>query len=365
MDRRRRTIRYKLLGRTGCRVSELCLGTMTFGRHDLGWGNDDPRQVREMFDVFAEAGGNFVDTSDAYTGGVSERSVGEAIAADRDHWVVATKYSSSFEGDPSKAGNSRKHMVEAVEASLKRLGTDHIDVYFLHVWDGMTPIDEVMQGLDDLVRQGKVVYVGLSNTPAWVCGAAWATAGLRGWAPLVSIQVGYSLVQRTVERELIPMATALDMAVLAYGPLGAGLLTGKALTSSDRSGRAGVVPDGRTRPIVEEVLAVAEEIGSTSARVALSWLRSRPGVVIPILGARTAAQLRDNLGCLDVVLDEPQLDRLDAVSAIDLGYPHSQHDRDRIRDVVTGGIAERIDVHRPLLGPSPMSALERRHRRPS
>src|SRR4051812_48462707 len=186
-------MRYKLLGRTGCRVSELCLGAMTFGRHDLGWGNEDLRQVREMCAAFADAGGNFLDTSDAYTGGVSERAVGEAIAADREHWVVATKYTSSFEGDPAKAGNSRKHMVEAAEASLRRLKTDHIDLYFVHVWDGVTPIEEILRGLDDLVARGKVVYVGFSNTPAWVCGRAAAIADLRGWAPLVSIQVPYSL----------------------------------------------------------------------------------------------------------------------------------------------------------------------------
>ena len=175
-------MRYRLLGRTGCRVSEVCLGTMTFGAHDLGWGQVDESEVRAMMTAFGDAGGNFIDTSDVYTGGTSERYVGEMIASDRDHWVVATKFGSSFAGDPLQAGNSRRHMVRAVEASLRRLNTDYIDLYFVHVWDGLTVIDDIVRGLDDLVRAGKIVYGGLSNTPAWACGRAGGLADARAGA---------------------------------------------------------------------------------------------------------------------------------------------------------------------------------------
>jgi aryl-alcohol dehydrogenase-like predicted oxidoreductase len=352
-------VRYKLLGQSGCRVSELCLGTMTFGRHDLAFGTEDPRQIREVFDAFAEAGGNFVDTSDVYTAGESERFVGEAIAADREHWVVATKYSASLARDPAKAGNSRKHMVEAVEASLRRLGTDHIDLYFVHLWDGLTPVEEVVRGLDDLVRQGKVVYTGLSNAPAWVCSRAATIAELRGWAPLVAIQVWYSLLERTSERELLPMARALDVAVTAYSPLGGGVLTGKHLDGATGDTRRSMTLDERSRRIVTEVVAVAEELGTTPARVALAWLRGRPGVVIPIVGARHAAQLRDSLAGVDVTLEPAQRQRLDEVSAVEPGYPQNHLVRDRPRQLALGVEPELIDVHRPLLEPAAMSGRSR------
>ena len=221
-------MRYKLLGNSGLRVSELCLGTMTFGE-DWGWGASK-EDSRALFDAYREAGGNFIDTANFYTGGTSERFVGEFIASERDRFVVATKYTLTMRpGDPNASGNHRKNMIQSVEASLRRLGTDYIDLYWLHAWDYLTPVEEVMRGLDDLVRAGKVLYVGVSDTPAWIVSQANTLAALRGWTPFVGLQIEYSLIERTVERELLPMAEAFGLTILAWSPLGSGVLTGKYL----------------------------------------------------------------------------------------------------------------------------------------
>jgi aryl-alcohol dehydrogenase-like predicted oxidoreductase len=221
------TMRYKLLGRTGLRVSELCLGTMTFGE-DWGWGAPKEECAR-ILDAFGEAGGNFLDTANRYTDGTSERIVGELIASDRDHWVVATKYGLNMgpEADPNAGGAHRKSIVRAIDASLERLGTDYIDLYWLHVWDAFTPVEEVVQALDDLVRAGKVLYAGVSDAPAWIVSQAVTLADLRGWTRCVGLQVPYSLLWPDVERDLLPMARALDLAVTTSEPLGGGLLTGR------------------------------------------------------------------------------------------------------------------------------------------
>jgi aryl-alcohol dehydrogenase-like predicted oxidoreductase len=323
-------VRYKLLGRSGLRVSELCLGTMSFGE-ETGWGASK-QECDRMLRTYADAGGNFIDTADKYTGGTSERYVGELIAAERDRWVLATKYTlARDEDDPNGAGNHRKSLVRALEASLRRLATDYVDVLWVHMWDYVTPVEELMRALDDQVRAGKVLYVGISNTPAWIIAQANTLAEHRGWTPFTAIQVEYSLVQRDVERELIPMAAALDLAVTAWSPLGSGVLTGKYL--GDRAGANGArldVAPGMSERFLNErnleiagvVAAIAEELGATPAQVALRWLGTRGTPVIPILGARSARQLSENLGALDVELDDEQLARLDASSAVKLGYPY-------------------------------------------
>ena len=221
-------MRYKLLGKSGLRVSELCLGTMTFGE-DWGWGS--PRdESRKVYDAFLEAGGNFIDTANVYTNGTSERFLGEFMSGHRDRVVLATKYSNAAPGnDPNAAGNHRKSMMQSVEASLKRLKTDYIDLYWLHIWDQITPIEEVMRAFDDLVRQGKILYAGVSDMPAWVVAKANTLAELRGWTPFVGLQIEYSLIERTPERELLPMAADLGLGVTAWSPLAGGMLTGKQL----------------------------------------------------------------------------------------------------------------------------------------
>lgn len=346
-------MRYKLLGRSGLRVSELALGTMTFGP-DWGWGADRD-ESRRMFDVFAEAGGNFLDTANVYTQGTSERYVAEFIAPDREHWVVASKYGMAAlrPGDPNGSGNHRKNMVQSVEASLRRLGTEYLDLYWLHAWDFTTGVEEIMRGLDDLVRQGKVLYIGISDTPAWIVSRANTMAELRGWTPFTALQLRYSLIDRAAERDLLPMARALDLAVTPWSVLAAGVLSGK-------YGGDDPPPDGRARDgaakvernlrIAGEVVSVAERIGRSPAQVAIAWVRSRGPVIIPLIGARTASQLEDNLGALDVTLDAEHLERLDKASRIELGFPHDfLGPEGSARQFVYGDTLEGLDAHRGAL----------------
>src|ERR1044071_3128776 len=219
-------MRYRLLGNSGLRVSEAALGTMTFGE-EWGWGSAKD-EARKVYDAFREAGGNFIDTANLYTNGASESFLGEFMQGHRESMVLATKYSNAAPGtDPNAAGNQRKNMVQAVESSLKRLHTDYIDLYWVHIWDQLTPVEEVMRGLDDLVRAGKALYVGISDAPAWGIAQANTLAHLRGWSRFAGLQIEYSLIQRTVERELVPMAKALDLGVTAWSPLSSGILTGK------------------------------------------------------------------------------------------------------------------------------------------
>ncbi len=341
-------MRYRLLGRSGLRVSELALGTMTFGE-EWGWGASEPESKR-MFEAFAEAGGNFIDTANRYTEGTSERFVGDFIAADRDHWVVATKYTLwTRRDDPNFSGNHRKNMIQACEASLKRLGSDYIDLYWVHAWDFTTPIEEVMRGLDDLVSAGKVLYVGISDTPAWIVSRANTIADFRGWSPFVGLQIRYSLIDRTAEADLLPMARALDLAVTPWSVLGAGVLTGKySRGNQPEAGRAkeGAATRERNLEIAESVVSIAEEIGCKPSQVAIAWVRQQAGVVIPLIGARNLPQLTENLGALDVRLSDEQLATLDEVSQVDLGFPHNFLSDPNILDVVSGGSWERIDSHR-------------------
>ena len=333
-------MRYKLLGKSGLRVSELCLGTMTFG-DDWGWGAPKD-ESRKIFGAFVEAGGNFIDTANNYTNGTSEKFVGEFTKGDRDRFVIATKYTlTERKSDPNFGGNHRKNMMRSVEGSLARLGTDHIDLLHLHMWDGMTPVEEVMRALDDLVRAGKVLYVGISDTPAWVVSEANMLADLRGWSRFVAYQGEYSLASRAPERDILPMTQAMDMSYLAWSILEAGELTGKYNSPSDEPKRSDDTNE-RIKSIAAVLMEVAKEIGRTPSQVAINWVRQRPYRVIPIIGARTVKQLKDNLGCLDFELTEEQVNRLNEASPIDLGFPHSFLGSDHVRGLIFGKTFEQI-----------------------
>ena len=340
-------MRYKLLGNSGLRVSELCLGTMTFGE-DWGWGSDK-EESRAVFRAFAEAGGNFLDTANLYTNGTSETLVGEFVKGDREKWVIATKYSlNTRPGDVNACGNHRKNLFQAVEASLKRLGTDYIDLLWLHLWDSLTPIEEVMRAFDDLVRMGKVLYIGISDSPAWIVSQANTLATLRGWTPFIGLQIEYSLKERTPERELLPMAKALNIGVTAWSPLGGGVLTGKYNQPNPVDGRLSMTDQpfqilDRDLKIAETVLEIAREIGKSPAQVALNWLRNRPNPIIPIIGARRLSQLQDNLACVDFNLTGEHLQRLDNISAISLGFPQELLASQFVRDILLGGVAAQLD----------------------
>jgi aryl-alcohol dehydrogenase-like predicted oxidoreductase len=335
-------MRYTLLGQSGLRVSELALGTMTFGT-DWGWGASESESAKQ-FELFAEAGGTLIDTANRYTNGSAETILGDLLAADRDHFVVGTKYSlNTRDGDLNAGGNHRKNLVQALEASLRRLRTDYVDVLWLHAWDYLTPAEEVMRSLDDQVRLGKVLYLGISDTPAWVVAQLQTMAAVRGWSVFTGLQIEYSLVQREVERELIPMARGLGLGVVAWGPLGAGVLSGKyASGSPERQTHERRLPDpDPTRLAIARTVAdVAGELGLSSAVVALAWLRAQGGV-IPILGARTAQQFADNLACLDVELPQAARTRLDQASHVARGFPH---DFLASADFIFGGMSERLDL---------------------
>lgn len=331
---------YRLLGKSGLRVSELCLGTMTFG-NDWGWGAEWD-ESKKMFDLFAEAGGNFIDTSNNYTNGTSEKFVGEFIKNDRDHFVIATKYTlTERKSDPNFGGNHRKNMMRSVEDSLKRLGTDFIDLFYLHMWDYMTPVEEVMRALDDLVRVGKVLYVGISDTPAWVVSQANMLADLRGWSRFMALQAPYSLADRALERDLIPMAEANDMSVLAWGVLEGGELTGKYNTTSDEPKRSKDTSE-RIKRIASVLMEVAKEVERTPSQVAINWARQTSRNIIPILGARSEKHLKDNLGCLEFELSESHVKRLSESSPIDLGFPHSFLNSDHVHGLIFGDTFAKI-----------------------
>ena len=319
-------MRYKLLGKSGLRVSELCLGTMTFGQD---WGSmlagASKEESRKIFDLFVERGGNFIDTANIYQMGTSEKHIGEFIADKRENFVVATKYTiSTNPDDPNASGNHRKNLVQSVEASLKRLNTTYLDLLWIHVWDPMTPIEESMRALDDLVRSGKILYVGISDAPAWVVSQANTIADLRGWSPFIGIQIMYSLIERTPERELLPMAHALDIGITAWSPLGGGVLSGKYSKDKKQNNKeepkrlqvdnpiSATFVNERNLSITQEVRTIAQEINKTPSQVALNWIRQQNknrGVIIPIIGARTESQIKDNLGCLDFELNADQLKR--------------------------------------------------------
>jgi aryl-alcohol dehydrogenase-like predicted oxidoreductase len=324
---------YRLFGNSGLRVSEVSLGTMTFGE-DWGWGSakDDSRKI---YEAYREAGGNFVDTANIYTNGTSETLVGEFIRDHRHSVVLATKYTNAIAGnDPNAAGNHRKSMVQALEDSLRRLKTDYIDLYWLHNWDQMTPADEVMRAFDDLVRQGKVLYIGISDAPAWWIAQANTLAELRGWTRFIGLQIEYSLIERTVERELVPMAKAFNLGLVAWSPLAGGVLSGKYHSGKGAGGRYStdmaksfMRTGERTDQVVAALNKVSQQVGHSSAQVALAWLRYRDIPVIPIVGARSVAQLQDNLASFELKLTPEQVAALDEASAIEMGFPHDFFER--------------------------------------
>lgn len=320
------------LGRTGLRVSEYALGAMTFGT-ETGWGADKD-ESRRIFDAYVEAGGNFIDTANGYTGGTSETMVGEFVGEERQRFVIATKYTvSPDKSDPNAGGNHRKSLTAALDASLKRLGTDYVDLYYAHMYDGWTPIEEVVRALDDAVRAGKVLYVGLSDFPAWLVARADLHAELCRFTQPACIQVEYNLAMREAERELIPMADALGLSVLDWSPLGAGALSGKLVRPDPEENYSGRVASGAvarnfdkykseaTNAVVQALIVCAEEMGTTPARLALAWLRAKSDMHIPIIGARSARHIADNLLAADLMVPDDVMARLEEVSARPLGFP--------------------------------------------
>ena len=318
---------------------------MTFGE-EWGWGADQS-ESHGIFNAFAEAGGNFIDTADGYTNGTSEKMVGEFIRSERSRYVVATKFSfNSRRGDPNAGGNHRKNMAQALHGSLKRLGTDYIDLYWMHAWDEFTPVEEVMRAFDDFVRAGKVLYIGISDAPAWWIAQANTLAELRGWTPFVGLQIEYNLIERTAERELLPMAAALGLTVTPWSPLASGWLTGKYAGKAKEERRLDKTPQlgrrtKRNQAIAETVVKIARVAGKSPAQVALNWLRAKR--TIPILGARKMEQFRDNLSCLKWSLNAKQLAQLDEVSQIEPGFPTDFLQKPFVRDYLHGGLYERIE----------------------
>jgi aryl-alcohol dehydrogenase-like predicted oxidoreductase len=319
---------YVTLGRSGLRVSPLCLGAMTFGE-DFGWGSS-VEESQQIMDRFIAAGGNFIDTANIYTKSHSEKIIGDHIGrhpAKRDRMVIATKFSGNlYPGDPNGGGSGRKSVIDACEHSLRRLQTDYIDLYWLHNWDVHTPIDETMAALEDLVRSGKVRYVGVSDTPAWKIAQANVTAQFRGWSPFIGLQIEYSLLERSVEQELVPMAQELGLGITPWGSLKRGVLSGKYTRSSSAKPDRSFVADSlneTTYRLVDELEVLARAHDSTVARVALAWVRMRPGVSSTIIGARRLSQLEDNLRSLDLTLTAAELTHLDSLTKPTFGFPQN------------------------------------------
>jgi aryl-alcohol dehydrogenase-like predicted oxidoreductase len=337
-------MKYKLLGRSGLKVSELCLGTMGFGT-EAGWGADKETSFAIM-DAFAEAGGNFMDTANIYKLGTSEKIIGEYLHNhDRDHFVVATKYSLKDNiTNPNASGNNRKNMMRSVEDSLRRLKTDFIDLFYLHIWDDITPIDEVLRGMDDLIRQGKINYAAISDTPAWVVAKGNTLAELMGWSQFVALQVEYSLLARTAEHELIPMAKHFGMTVTPWAPLGGGALTGKYL----RGEQGRVKPESnrrneRAERITKVVMGIADELGVSPGHVALKWTMQQGFSSIPVVGATKLNQLQDNLKTVDVNLAPEHLQKLNDASAIELGFPGDFFKEEGVKTNTFGGFYDRVE----------------------
>ncbi|MQA90937.1 MAG: aldo/keto reductase [Gemmatimonas sp.] len=345
-------MRYRLFGRsTGLRVSEIVLGAGNFG---TGWGHGaEPAEARSILERYIEAGGNFIDTSDSYQGGQSESLLGGFLKSSRDELIVASKFTQGV--DPSvglsRSGNSRKAMVYSVEQSLKRLQTDRIDLYWVHMPDGMTPVDEIMRGLDDLVRTGKILYIGLSDFPAWRVARAATLAEIRGWTSVAGLQIEYSLVERTSDRELIPMAEAFGLGTVGWSPLGGGVLTGKYRRGEGGREKAfgGRLFHAENTPAKSAILDVTEEIanerGVTSSQVAISWVSTRG--VMPIIGPRTPEQLEDNLGAIGLTLSAEHIARLNEVSAVPLGFPHEILSTEGMIQRLAGGKANELE--RPVV----------------
>lgn len=344
-------MRYKLFGQhTGLRVSELVLGTANFG---MRWGHGaELGEARRIFDAYAGAGGNFIDTANGYQDGQAEEYLGQLLSGRRDEFVLASKYTVKTDASAGilTTGNSRQAMVASVEASLKRLNTDRIDLYWAHVCDGVTPLDEIVRGFDDLARAGKILYAGLSDFPAWRVARAATLAELRGSVPIAGLQLEHSLVERTVEQELLAAGQALGLGIVAWSPLGGGMLTGKYREPRSEKGRdegfAGAAfqaeNSAQRTAILDTLIEVAQALEVTPAEVAIAWVAAKGS--LPIIGPRTLAQLENNLGAASVKLTAEQLTRLDRVSAVPLTFPHTVLNDPRIQDLYTGGKFDRIDA---------------------
>ncbi|MQA11575.1 MAG: aldo/keto reductase [Pseudonocardiaceae bacterium] len=304
-------MRYRLLGQTGLRVSELFLGAMAFGRQS---GGASPGESRRMLERYADAGGNVLDTAVNYQDGESESILGELVEGRRDRFVLATKYTCTRDAtDLNAAGSHRKNLMLSLETSLRRLRTDYIDLYWVHVWDRHTPVEETMRALDDAVRAGKILYVGISDAPAWLVSHANTLAEWRGWTPFAGLQVPYNLLKRDIERELLPMADAFGMSVATWSPLAHGVLSGR-FTGEGSVG-------SRESAAASAVHEVADELGASPAQVAIAWVRERSSMVHPIVGASNVKQLEDNLGAVDVQLPEEAVRRLAGAVEFDVGFP--------------------------------------------
>ncbi|MFN0274370.1 MAG: aldo/keto reductase [Chitinophagales bacterium] len=332
-------MKYKLLGKTGLRVSEICLGTMTFGE-EWGWGANY-EESKKLFYNYLDNGGNFIDTANRYTEGTSEKMLGDFIkeSNQRKEIVLATKFSLITDRSVgiNQSGNHKKNMIQSVEDSLKRLQTDHIDLYYLHAWDFTTSMEEVLRAMDDLVRQGKILYIGISDTPAWIISRANAIAELKNWTAFVALQIEYSLMQRSVERELIPMAESLEMSVVGWAPIAGGALTGKYLqqeTKSNRLSDKSVRLSEAKQNITREVIEIAKEMHCSPAQVAIKWVLQKGKNNIPIVGARNTAQLVDNLFATNISISETHMQRLDEASKIELGFPHDFLKGEGVQDIL-------------------------------
>jgi aryl-alcohol dehydrogenase-like predicted oxidoreductase len=349
---------YLTLGRSGLRVSPFALGAMTFGE-DPGAAGSSVEEAEKILGTYLDLGGNFIDTANLYTNGHSEKILGDWFAAHpgrREHVVVASKFfCNMFPGDPNGGGAGRSSIIAQLHDTLRRLNTDYLDLYWLHNWDRHTPIEETMRTLDDLVRTGKVRYIGFSNVPAWVTAQAQTTAVLRGWTPLIALQVEYSLLARTVEGELAPLARQQGMALTPYSPLKGGYLSGKyrrdgVVGDSARAAYVGGPTDAQF-DVIDAVAAIAGELETTTAAVALAWLLARPQTVVPIVGARRLEHLEGNLAGLDVNLTPEQIRILDEVSAPALGYPAEMNGATRTMLQFAGTTVdgESSTVYPPLL----------------
>ncbi|MEU8175353.1 aldo/keto reductase [Microbispora hainanensis] len=316
-------MRYRTLGASGLRVSELILGAMTFG--EQGGVGAPPPECRRMLDLYAEAGGNMIDTAINYRDGASEQILGELLEGRRESFVLGTKYTVSRDrADPNAAGNHRKNLRASLETSLRRLRTDYLDVYWVHMWDRATPIEETMRALDDAVRSGKVLYVGISDAPAWVVSRANTLAQWHGWSPFIGLQVPYSLLQRDIERELLPMAESLGLGVTAWSPLGGGVLSGKYTRpgAPATGGRLNAESlSARDHAMARVVQDVADDLGATPSQVAIAWTMSRSSAIHPIVGARDVGQLRDNLAAAGLTLPPESIARLEEATGFELGFP--------------------------------------------
>lgn len=337
---------YRLLGDSGLRVSEIVLGTMTFGK-EWGWGSEK-EESKSIFKEYIEKGGNFLDTANRYTEGRSEEYVGEFVneMQIRDEVVIATKYSLFTKANRiNDGGNHRKNMMQSVEQSLKRLNTDYIDLFYLHAWDYSTKCDEVMRAFDDLVSQGKVLYIGISDTPAWIVSKCNTIAELRGWSKFIALQIEYSLLMRDGERDLLPMAKDLGIGVTAWAPLAGGALTGKYLQPNEDAKRLAADSkrlSERNTTIVKKVVEIAQVNNCSPGNIALQWIHTHDQQILPIIGARTLEQFKDNLQYLKGTLTTEQIIELNEVSAIEKGFPHDFLSAPYVQTLLFGGLENRI-----------------------